>query len=45
MFSRQAHPGTGTAARHSARRINLTARPAAPAGFRQTDLACDRCVR
>jgi hypothetical protein len=25
MFSRQAHPGTGTAARHSAHRINLTA--------------------
>jgi hypothetical protein len=25
MFSRQAHPGNGAAARHSARRIDLTA--------------------
>jgi len=42
MFSRQTHPGDGTAARRSARRIDLIA-TAGCTGLRQADSVCDRC--
>ena len=41
MFSRQAHPGNGTAARHSALRIDLTATAGPDAARHERDAGRD----